>query len=151
MMHSGDCMAVKSGLPEMSRMGVVFLAWRRHLESGLRTYNITLKQQYLLKRLAEREHLHPSEIAEMLFCDRPTATVVISNMKRYGWIRSKRDETNGRMQIVTLSEAGREKLKELERMPKEAIDPLGCFTAKERTEFDRLLRKLQKHLKACGL
>jgi DNA-binding MarR family transcriptional regulator len=135
----------------MSRLGVIFLTWRRHLESGARQHGVTLKQQYLLKRLAEREFLYPSEIAEKLYCDRPTATVVIGNMRKRGWVASEKDRANGRRRVVTITESGKEKLRELQGKPKETIDPLVCFTTKERTEFDRLLIKLQKHLKACGL
>ncbi len=139
-----------SKLPVMSRLGIVFLTWRRHLESEIRPYGITLKQLYLLRRLAGKE-LRPSEIADMLFCDRPTATVVIDNMKRYGWVTSEADISDGRQRIVRLTKAGKEKLKGLENMPEEAIDPLACFTEEERNELERLLRKLQEHFKACGL
>lgn len=45
----------------------------------------------------------------MLYCDRPTASVVISNLKKYGLIASEKDEANGRRQKVTLADAGREK------------------------------------------
>jgi len=134
----------------MSRLGIVFLTWRRHLESDIRPYGITLPQQYLLRQLAEKD-LHPSQIADLLFCDRPTATVVIDNMKRYGWVTSETDSIDGRQRIVRLTEAGREKLKELEGMPEEPVDPLACFTEGEREEFERLLIKLHGHFEALGL
>lgn len=141
----------KQSLPLMSRLGVVFLTWRRHLEGGMRPYGITLKHQYLLKRLDAREYLYPSEIAEMLFCDRPTATVIINNLKKYRLVRSEKDETNGRRQKVTLTQAGRDKLAELKSSPGEEVDPLACFTEEEKAELERLLKKLHRHLKACGL
>lgn len=144
-------MKKESNLPVMSRMGVVFLMWRRHLESGVRPFDVTLKQQYLLKRLDAREYLYPSEIADMLYCDRPTATVIINNMKKYGWITSEKDDTNGRRQKVMLTPCGRNKLDELAKLPVEAIDPMACFTDTEKAEFERLLKKLHRHLKACGL
>lgn len=144
-------MKKESNLPVMSRLGVVFLMWRRHLESGVRPLNVTLKQQYLLKRFEEREYLYPSEIADMLYCDRPTATVVINNMKKYGWISSEKDPENGRRQRVKLTPPGMEKLAELRGRPAESINPLACFNDSEKAEFERLLKKLHRHLKACGL
>lgn len=137
-------------LPIMSRLGIVFLTWRRHLESGVRPYGVTLKQQYLLRRLAKGE-LRPSQIADMLFCDRPTATVVIDNMKKYGWVTSETDAADARQRIVRLTKAGKEKLKELEEKPEDAFDPLACFTEEEREEFERLLKKMQEHFKAYGM
>jgi DNA-binding MarR family transcriptional regulator len=104
-----------------------------------------------LKRLAAKEFLYPSEIADMLFCDRPTATVVIGNMKKYGWVASSKDDMNGRRQKVTLTESGREKLRELADIPAQTVDPLSCFSSEEKAEFDRLLKKLHRHLTACGL
>lgn len=144
-------MKKESKLPVMSRLGVVFLMWRRHLEGGVRPFDVTLKQQYLLKRLEEREYLYPSEIADMLYCDRPTATVVINNMKKYDWISSEKDPANGRRQRVKLTPPGRDKLAELRGKPVETIDPLACFNDSEKAEFERLLTKLHRHLKACGL
>jgi DNA-binding MarR family transcriptional regulator len=137
-------------LPVMARLGIIFLSWRRHLESGARPYGVTLKQQYLLRRLAESD-LRPSQIADMLFCDRPTATVVIDNMRRYGWVSSEPDVIDKRQRVVRLKDAGREKLKELQSRPEEPIDPLACFSKDEREEFDRLLIKLHGYFKACGL
>jgi DNA-binding MarR family transcriptional regulator len=141
----------RRSLPVMSRLGVVFLTWRRHLESGVRPYGVTLKQQYLLRQIAAKEFLYPSDVAEMLFCDRPTATVVINNLKKYGFVQSEKDETNGRRQKVTLTQAGREKAEELANIPEDAIDPLACYSKEEKAEFERLLIKLHRHLKACGL
>lgn len=142
---------MKQRLPAMSRLGVVFLTWRRYLESGIRPYGVTLKQQYLLKQLAAKGFLYPSDIADMLFCDRPTATVIIQNLKRYGFVCSEKDEGNGRRQKVMLTQAGCEKAAELAKMPGEAIDPLACFTEEEKAEFERLLVKLHRHLKDSGL
>ncbi len=144
-------MNAKSSLPLMTRLGIVFLTWRRHLESNARPHNITLKQQFLLKQLACREFIYPSEIADMLFCDRPTATVVISNLKKNGLVRSEKDPANGRRQLVMLTEAGRQKVAELAGRPQETIDPLACLTAGEQAELERLLKKVQHHLKSCGL
>jgi DNA-binding MarR family transcriptional regulator len=66
-------------------------------------------------------------------------------------VSSIKDELNGRRQKVMLTEAGYTKLRELMQKPDEAIDPLACFSEDEKAELDRLLRKLHRHLKACGL
>jgi len=70
----------------MSKLGVVFLTWRRLLQKDLVKHRMTLKQHFVLLQLTKNEFLYPSHIAEMLFCDRLTATVVIKNMEREKWI-----------------------------------------------------------------
>lgn len=144
-------MSSKPSLPTMSRLGVIFLTWRRHLEGGVRPYGVTIKQQYLLKQLAAKEYLYPSDIAEMLFCDRPTATVIIGNLKKNGLVDTAKDETNGRRQKVWLTEAGRDKLAEMGKRSPDQFDPLSCFTPEEKAQLDRLLKKLHRHLKANNL
>ena len=80
----------------MPRLSVAFLTWRRHLQRHLVPFGITLKQVYVLRQLVRREFLYPSKIAEMLFCDRPTATVVIRNLGKQGWVVREKDEQDRR-------------------------------------------------------
>ena len=63
----GESVSTKLSLPVMSRLGVIFLTWRRYLENGIRPYGITLKQQYLLRQLSAEGFLYPSDIADKLF------------------------------------------------------------------------------------
>ncbi len=133
----------------IARLSVAFLTWRRHLQQGLVPHGITLKQLYLLRQLARREFLYPSRIAELLFCDRPTATVIIRNMEKQGWVSREPDEQDRRQVRVVITGAGRAKLEELAQVDRqgEDFDPLGCFDEEEIAELDRLLGKMNEHLK----
>jgi DNA-binding MarR family transcriptional regulator len=138
-------------LPVMAKIGVVFLTWRRYLQKGLLPHNITLHQQYILKKLFKKNYLYPSEIAEILFCDRPTASVVIKNMEKQSWIKKEKDQLNGKQIKISITEQGIQKLKELNEvlglsLSTKDFDPLECFTAEEKDQFDQMLIKLQKHL-----
>jgi DNA-binding MarR family transcriptional regulator len=130
----------------MARLGTAFLTWRRYLQRGLAPYGITLKQQHLLRELDQVEYLYPSDIAEMLFCDRPTATVVLDNLAKQGWIRRERDPENRKFMRISITPAGRQKLAELSAVQWGDFDPLAAFTDEELQQFDTLLRKLKKHL-----
>ena len=134
----------------MSRLSVAFLTWRRHLQRHLVPFGITLKQVYVLRRLVRREFLYPSKIAEMLFCDRPTATVIIRNMEKQGWVTRRQDDQDRRQVRVMITEQGKDKLGEIARSPwsdlERQFDPLGCFSEHEVAELTRLLAKLNKHL-----
>lgn len=132
----------------MSRIGVIFLTWRRCLQKRIQPYGITLKQLYILRRLQKGDFLYPSEVAALLFCDRPTATSILHTMKRKGWIISERDPLNMKKQRVILTDAGREKGSSLSGFSLEpAFDPMACFTKEERPQFEALLQKLSAHMK----
>ena len=142
---------MSSKLDIMNKMGVVFLTYRRQLQRELNPYQITLKQEYVLRQLARKGSLYPSEIADMLFCDRPTATVVIKNMEKQHWVRKEKDWENKKQVKVTLTESGRKKLADLsnalQASKTSAPDPLECFTSAEKEQLDQLLTKLWKHIK----
>lgn len=136
-------------LPTMSKLGVIFLTWRRYLQRDLISHKITLKQLHVLRQLERRVFLYPSQIADMLFCDRPTATVVIKNMERDGWVAKEKDPVNSKQIKVFLTPEGRQKLASLEnraKPPEKEIDPLDCFSDDEKQLFDQLLNKLGRHM-----
>jgi DNA-binding MarR family transcriptional regulator len=141
-------MDTASKLPAMSTLGVIFLTWRRCLQKRLLPFGITLKQLYVLRRLEKRESLSPSNIAEILFCDRPTATSILHTMTRNGWIESRKDPINRKRRQISLTAVGKEKLVSLAGFALEPdFDPLGCFVEKERKQFEELLQKLYRHMK----
>jgi len=130
----------------MGRLSVAFLTWRRHLQRNLVPYGITLKQEFVLHQLARKDYLYPSDIAEMLFCDRPTATVIIDNLAKQGWVRREKEEENRKYVRVSLTPVGKQKLTELDSIQWQDFDPLETFTEDEVNQFDLLLRKLQAHI-----
>lgn len=135
----------------LERLGTVFLTWRRSLQKGYSPHGVTLKQAYLLRKLSSRDFLHPSEIAEMLFCDRPTATVIIRNLARQGWVTREPDPNDRKRGRIRITPAGRAKHLDIRRddsKPERQFDPAGCFTDEERLQFERLLRKLEKHVRS---
>ncbi|MDT8716910.1 MarR family transcriptional regulator [Clostridium sp. 19966] len=138
-------------MPLMAQMSIIFLTWRRSLQKDLLPHKITLKQEYVLETLIKNDFLNPSQIAEMLFCDRPTATVIIKNMEREGWIRKEKDLENGKMINIYITEKGRQKLLEIQQEAAEGnkhkYDPTECLSNEERDQLDKLLRKIRKNIK----
>jgi DNA-binding MarR family transcriptional regulator len=135
----------------MDRLGIAFLTWRRYLHGRLVPHHITLKQSFVLSRLAQQEYLLPSQIARFLFCDRPTATVIVRNMERQDWVTRSTNPQDKRQKRVTITPAGRAKLREVNARVWQPvagqIDPLGCFDQEEKAELERLLSKLNAHLR----
>jgi DNA-binding MarR family transcriptional regulator len=140
----------KKQWPIMQALTVASLTWKHHLQKEVQPYGITLKQFYVLRQLKKEMVLNPSQIAEMLYCDRPTATVVIKNMEKQGWVKRELDPEDSRRIKVTLKAAGQTKMKEIDRKlrdsKKESFDPLSCFTGREKDQLTKLLGKLNSHL-----
>ena len=136
--------------PIMQRLGIAFLTWRRYLQKRLAPYDVTLKQMFVLDQLAKKDFLLPSQIARMLFCDRPTATVIVRNLEKRGWVERQRDAGDRRRKRVLLTAQGKKKLTEIQgsfwQAVESSLDPLACFSQEEREELDRLLKVLNKHL-----
>jgi len=135
----------------MRHLSFAFLTWRRHQQRRLVPFGITLKQLYVLRQLSRNDYLYPSQIAEMLFCDRPTATVIVRNMARQGWVTREKDEQDRRQVRVILTAKGRTKLDEINQAPwsdaDQQVDPLDHLEKDEIVELDRLLTKLNVRLR----
>jgi DNA-binding MarR family transcriptional regulator len=136
----------------MSLISRTHLTWKRHLQAGLVGQGITLKQLFVLRRLAKARFLHPAEIAEMLFCDRPTAAVVLRNMEKRGWILCEPDPDSRRRVLVRITPQGRRKLRAVMNSAKSqrtgAFDPMACFRPAQTARLETLLRTLLEHLGA---
>jgi len=144
-------MTQKNKWPIMHAIGVAFLTLKHFRQKEVLPYGITLKQFYVLRQLKKEMVLNPSQIADMLYCDRPTATVVIKNMEKQGWVNRELDQDDSRRIRVTLKPDGQTKMKEISRKltgsKKDSFDPLSCFSNREKEQFTKLLAKLNLHLK----
>ena len=136
--------------PIMRSLGVASLVWKRYAQKNVHPFGVTLSQYEVLRELKMRGTLYPSDIAEMLFCDRSTATVVIRNMEKKGWVERKIDAADHRRFHVTLSAAGLEKLQEVPwdtpAFRQIRFKPTACFSKEEKEQFVSLLAKLNAHL-----
>jgi len=135
----------------MEAIANAFLTLKRHHRKSVIPYRITLKQFHVLRQLKKCGALYPSEIADMLFCDRPTATVVIKNMEKQGWVKRKLDKNDSRRIKVTLEPAGEHKLEEiaLEKAgpQSKSFELFSCFNREEKKQLSGLLARLIQHLK----
>lgn len=142
---------MKKKLGLMPQMGIIFLSWRRNLQKKLLPHKITLKQYYLLKELLKKEFLNPSQVAEILFCDRPTATVVIKNMEKHGWVKRERDSENAKQIKIYITKEGTNKFNKIETsklsLAREEYDPIDCLSDEEKVQLQKLLYKIRINLK----
>jgi DNA-binding MarR family transcriptional regulator len=134
----------------MEDISWLHLAWKRYLERGLKEHGVSMKQAYLLYRVANEPITTPSLVARWLFCDRPTATVAVKTMIKRGWLRLMANPADGRSKTIVLTPSGKSKLKSLpanaSRDQPQSIDPLQHLTQPERSQLRDLLSRVRKEL-----
>ncbi len=128
----------------MSIMGTIFLTYRRSLQKKLLPAGSTLKQHYVLRQLIKREYMQPSEIADELFCDRPTASVIIKNLQKHGWITREKAPDNRKFHRITITAKGRAQVEKTKDLIIPDHDPFAMLNEDEKKQFARLLRKIRK-------
>jgi DNA-binding MarR family transcriptional regulator len=136
----------------MARISAIHLDWKRFVSRGLAAHGISPKQIFVLRKLSEADGLNPSEIADLLHADRPTATVMIDTLARRGWIARHRSTADAKRVVVTLTPAGRRKLRSVPerlwrsgRMP---VDPESCLSPDECAQLGRLIDRIHSHILA---
>ena len=135
--------------PAMETIGIVSLKWKRHWQKRIHPFGLTLQQFHLLRKLRENGSMFPSEIADILFCDRPTATVIIKNMEKKGWVKRRPDAKDYRRFHIALESSGEDKLDEITAVfdpHMKSLHPLDCFNPDERRRLNELLGRLKIHL-----
>lgn len=141
---------IKNKIDALGLISVIHLKWTRFLQKRLLQHKINLKQIFILKRLSESDFLYPAEIAEYLFCDRPTATVIIRNLEKNGWVRKEKDPENKKRLKVMLTKLGKEKFNSIPQVlyqtDKLDINPLSALDKSEQIQLHKILEKLRKNM-----
>ena len=131
----------------MSTVGYIFLSWRRHLQKRIQPAGCTLKQHHVLRKLSRDGFLTPSQIADELFCDRPTASVIIANLYKYGWIKKEADPDNRRKYRISITGAGMAKYTETSQILQTDRNPLKGLSKQEQEQLYTLLQKVEANFK----
>jgi DNA-binding MarR family transcriptional regulator len=127
-------------------MGVIFLARRRVQMERIAEYGITLKQVYLLGYARNHSTLTPSKAARLLFCDKPTASVIIANCIKKGWLSKTRSPNDKRSYSLRLESGGESILRTIEERSALRLDedPLDVLDESERKTLGCLLERVRK-------
>ena len=137
----------------LARISRIHLGWKRYVQRRLAAYGVNPKQLHVLRRIAERGSLLPSEVARIVHADRPTVSVLLRTMERAGWIRVAPDPEDGRRRRIVLQPAGRELLRTI---PKRCwqqghtpVDPEACLSESERARLHALLGRMCESLEVA--
>ncbi len=124
----------------------IHLTRKRYFEKIIVKFGLTIKQYFLLKTLESR-NLTPAIIAELLFSDRPTVSVIITNLNKKGFIKIHNNPKDKRSRIIKISKLGQEKLNEYSQIEYDKTNTTSCLNPNEQKQLNDLLQKVYNNLK----
>ncbi len=112
--------------------------WKRAVveQSGLPFSRIRI-----LKRLAHRP-MTVKEVAHAATIDAPAATVAVNDLEDRGLVVRQTDPTNRRCKLVSLTDAGRDVLSEIDAVDDPAPDSLAALDEAELRALHAIIAKL---------
>lgn len=132
----------------MACLAESFLLWRRYCQLRINPLGLSLKQVFILGQLTQSD-LKPSQIADLLFSDRATVSVMLQTMTKRGWIEKEKDANNRKFVWISITPQGRQKLKELHayesRLPNRE-DPFKGFSRQEKADLHELAQQLRTRM-----
>jgi DNA-binding MarR family transcriptional regulator len=149
-MPKGEYAVSSRSFLALSQMAHVIHMFKRYRQTHVTAFGVTVPQFNALVQLERYGELNPSQIADLLFSDRPTTTVIIKNLERRGWVKRERDRTNRKYVVIRITEAGNDKLRELreaEESQSGDFEPLACLTEEELSQLEAMLDKLILHFR----
>ncbi len=123
------------------------LTWKRHMARQCLPHGISLKQYHLLN-LLKAGPLSPLLAARELFCDKPTASVILGNLVRQGLAERRANARDRRGAELLITEKGLAKLETIAEAGglNRGRAPRECLSAAEAATLRELLRKIYNHL-----
>ncbi|WP_139491139.1 MarR family winged helix-turn-helix transcriptional regulator [Brevibacillus dissolubilis] len=104
----------------------------RQIEEHLAPYGLTPAQFNILGVLWQAGgKLQPSELSDRLLVTRPTITALLGSLEKKGWLHRERIQSDGRMRLVVLSDAGLALLREVGPVHQAMVDRLSARLTEE--------------------
>ncbi|MGO1058598.1 MarR family winged helix-turn-helix transcriptional regulator [Planococcus sp. FY231025] len=120
---------------------------RRDYSESLREINLYVGQDNLLARLWEGDGITQMQLADHLKCEPPTITNMVKSLEQNGFIIRKRDEIDGRVMRIYLTEKGKEIEKPVDFKWKQQQEKLlHSISPEERIVLRDLMKRMERNL-----
>ncbi|MCB1381484.1 MAG: MarR family transcriptional regulator [Notoacmeibacter sp.] len=120
---------------------------RTDLAGRLLAHGLYAGQDQIMLALAEGEQMTPGQLAQKIGVKPPTVTKTINRLQAQGFVAKSGSETDARVAHVTLTDAGREALKVIEKSVKRnERAALRGFDKKDRKALMKLLARVEANL-----
>ena len=129
------------------RLAMAAKAHRARSGSHLARIGLHAGQEAVLKALAEEDGRTMSQLAQALGVQPPTVTKMVSRLSAQTLLKRVPSETDGRLARVHLTDEGRAKIDEIDRIWKRVErEALAGFDDKDRKKLRKLLRIVERNL-----
>jgi len=129
------------------RLAMAAKAHRARSGSHLARIGLHAGQEGVLKALAEEDGRTMSQLAQVLGVQPPTVTKMVSRLSAQNLLKRVPSETDGRLARVHLTDEGRAKIDEIDRIWKRIErEALAGFDDKDRKKLRKLLRAVERNL-----
>ncbi|MDB7087194.1 MarR family winged helix-turn-helix transcriptional regulator [Enterococcus mundtii] len=120
---------------------------RRNYSESLRELNLYVGQDNLLRRLWAGDGITQIELSECLKCEPPTVSNTVKSLEHNGFIYRQRDEHDGRVMRIFLTDKGKEVEEAVNLKWKEHQDKLlKSISEEERLLLRDLINRMEKNL-----
>ncbi|OXM15216.1 MarR family winged helix-turn-helix transcriptional regulator [Paenibacillus herberti] len=120
---------------------------RRNFAIALRSLNLHVGQEHLLCRLWSGDGVTQQQLCEHLKCEASTVTNMLKTLEKNKLVYRIRDDNDGRISRVFLTEKGREIKEPIEKMWRAQQDKLlNGIVTEERLLLRRILKQMEKNL-----
>lgn len=134
------------GLPLALR--TASMAFHRNTDAKLGEHGVTADQFVLLLALSECQALTQRELANRISADPSTARAMLVLLEKTSLVRRGCHPTNSRAKTVSLTAAGKRKIRKLGEVGQSILDDMhGCMTQCEAKTSITLLQKIACTLK----
>lgn len=121
---------------------------RRDYADSLRAINLHVGQDHLLCRLWGGDGITQLQLSEYLKCEPPTVTNMVKTLEKNELVYRQRDEEDGRISRVYLTEKGRLLQKPVEQVwRKQQEKLLEGILPEEKLMLRRLMKQMEENLK----
>lgn len=120
---------------------------RRDYSESLRELNLYVGQDNLLARLWAGDGITQMQLCEHLKCEPPTVTNMVKSLEHNGFIIRKRDERDGRVMRIYLTDKGKELEEPVDAKWKQQQEKLlHSISAEERLVLRDLMKRMERNL-----
>lgn len=120
---------------------------RRDYSESLREINLYVGQDNLLARLWAGDGITQMQLCDHLKCEPPTVTNMVKSLEQNGFIIRKRDEQDGRVMRIYLTDKGKEIEKPVDFKWKQQQEKLlNGISPEERLVLRDLMKRMERNL-----
>ncbi|TBW40780.1 MarR family transcriptional regulator [Siculibacillus lacustris] len=129
------------------RLAMAAKAHRARSGTHLARIGLHAGQEAVLKALADEDGRTMSQLAQALGVQPPTVTKMVSRLSAQGLLQRVASQTDGRLARVHLTELGRGRIDEIDRIWKRIErEALAGFDDKDRKKLRKFLRAVERNL-----